>query len=122
MKSINFILCGELVLLTVTLLSTSNPMAEDSSDGQGQAHRNEFLRVLRQGPLVNSSPYQYLSESIFVPKASAEEARLEKLSVAKASSYLEQGAEAWNTSAKCVSCHTNGSYMAYRPALTPSLG
>jgi hypothetical protein len=33
-----------------------------------------------------------------------------------------QGARASNSTAKCVICHTNGSYMAYRPALTETLG
>lgn len=66
--------------------------------------------------------FQYQFESITVPSAKADEPKLEKVSVAKAIEYLEQGTLAWNGSRKCVTCHTNGAYMTVRPALTPRLG
>ncbi len=70
----------------------------------------------------NDGPYQYKFEGIFISPAVADEPKLPELSVAKAVEYLEQGALAWNGERKCVSCHTNGAYMAFRPALTPKLG
>ena len=66
--------------------------------------------------------YQYLFESISVPAATADEPKLEKLDLKAALDYLENGSLAWNASRKCVTCHTNGSYMVTRPALTPKLG
>jgi len=67
-------------------------------------------------------PYQYKFESIFVGPASADEPKLAELSVEKAEAYLDQGALAWNGERKCVSCHTNGTYMQIRPALSTKLG
>jgi squalene-hopene/tetraprenyl-beta-curcumene cyclase len=68
------------------------------------------------------NPPQYQFEQISVPPASADEPRLERVSVRKALDYLDRGALAWNGSRKCVTCHTNGTYMVVRPALTPSAG
>jgi squalene-hopene/tetraprenyl-beta-curcumene cyclase len=42
--------------------------------------------------------------------------------VNKALDYLEHGALAWNGSRKCVTCHTNGTYMVIRPALSARVG
>lgn len=71
---------------------------------------------------ASAEDFQYQFESITIPSATADEAKLEKVSVAKAIDYLERGSLAWNGSRKCVACHTNGIYMTIRPALTPRLG
>ena len=65
---------------------------------------------------------QYQFESIAVPAATADEPKLERVSVSKALEYLEQGALAWNGTKKCVTCHTNGTYMVVRPALSARVG
>ena len=65
---------------------------------------------------------QYENGEIKIPAAKADEAKLEKVSVSKALSYLEQGSLAWSAQRKCVSCHTNGIYMTVMPALSASLG
>ena len=67
-------------------------------------------------------PHQYQFESITIPPASADEPKLERVSVRKALDYLDHGALAWNGSRKCVTCHTNGTYMVVRPALTARAG
>ncbi|MBI3863533.1 MAG: terpene cyclase/mutase family protein [Planctomycetia bacterium] len=67
-------------------------------------------------------PPQYQFEKISVPAASADEPRLERVSVRKALDYLDLGALAWNGSRKCVTCHTNGTYMVVRPALSARAG
>ncbi|MEZ6045912.1 MAG: hypothetical protein R3C11_10120 [Planctomycetaceae bacterium] len=67
-------------------------------------------------------PPQYESEGIAIPPASAEEEIREHFSLEKAAGYLDQGATAWTKSHSCVSCHTNGSYMVMRPALSGVLG
>jgi len=66
-------------------------------------------------------PGQYEAEGIFVAAASAGEPVI-GLSFSKASQHLDQGAIAWSQQKKCISCHTNGTYLFIRPALTKSLG
>ena len=65
---------------------------------------------------------QYEHGAIRVPAATANEAKRESVSVSLAEQYLEQGREAWSGKHKCISCHTNGTYMTLRPALTKTLG
>lgn len=81
-----------------------------------------FLSGIASASFVWAEDFQYQFESITVPPASSEEPRLESVSVKKAVDYLEQGTLAWNGSRKCVTCHTNGTYMTVRPALSPRLG
>lgn len=65
---------------------------------------------------------QYEHADISIPMATADEPKLEKLSVSLAVEYLEKGAVAWNGQRKCITCHTNGTYMSVRPALSATLG
>lgn len=65
---------------------------------------------------------QYELGNIKVPGATADEARLDQVSVPLAVEYLEHGTQVWNGQRKCVTCHTNGIYMTIRPALTEKLG
>lgn len=65
---------------------------------------------------------QYEAEGILIPTATADEKVLGEFSLDAAAKYLEQGAKAWSESRNCISCHTNGSYLQIRPALTPWLG
>jgi len=64
---------------------------------------------------------QYRFESITIPAASQDEP-ITPFSLAKAVRYVDQGALAWSRERKCVSCHTNGTYLQMRPALTSVLG
>ena len=70
---------------------------------------------------VGQDSFQYQGDEITVPVASGDEPRIE-FSLGKALKHLEDGAMAWGQQKKCVSCHTNGSYLFVRPALTDSLG
>jgi len=74
-----------------------------------------------QSKAVAQDAFQYQFEKLTVPPARADEPRI-PLSVKAASSHLDDGATAWSNQRNCVSCHTNGSYLFIRPALTPSLG
>lgn len=65
---------------------------------------------------------QYRADDIVVTGATAAEPLRKEFSLTKAGEYLEQGALAWSRSRKCVTCHTNGTYMVIRPALSPQLG
>lgn len=69
-----------------------------------------------------SSKYQYEYGPIRVPGARASEPVRQSASVALAAEYVEQGAVAWTRDRKCVTCHTNGTYMALRPSLSGPLG
>lgn len=65
---------------------------------------------------------QYQHGEIVVPAFRAGEPRRATVSVPLAEAYLQQGALAWVGSQGCVSCHTTGTYLVTRPALTPQLG
>lgn len=65
---------------------------------------------------------QYEAEGILIEAAKATEPLREGVSLEAAVTYLDQGATAWTAAKNCISCHTNGSYMQTRPALTPILG
>jgi squalene-hopene/tetraprenyl-beta-curcumene cyclase len=65
---------------------------------------------------------QYAHGEISIAKATADEPKLDRLSIPKALDYLEQGTVAWNAQRKCITCHTNGTYMVIRPALSAKLG
>jgi squalene-hopene/tetraprenyl-beta-curcumene cyclase len=66
--------------------------------------------------------YQYRSATVAIARAHAGEPKLEQLSAERALAYIDQGAEAWTETRKCVSCHTNGTYALIRPALSPRFG
>lgn len=72
--------------------------------------------------LLAAEPFQYDFADIKIPAATADEPLRESVSTALAVDYLEHGSMAWNGQRKCVSCHTNGTYMTVRPALSPTLG
>ena len=68
------------------------------------------------------APLQYEHGAIRIPAATFDEAKSEEVSVARAAKYLEDASAAWNGKHQCISCHTNGTYMVVRPALTKTLG
>ena len=65
---------------------------------------------------------QYAFESIAVPAATADEPRRGAVSTRLAVEHLEQGSVAWSGQRRCISCHTNGTYMLARPALAKAIG
>jgi squalene-hopene/tetraprenyl-beta-curcumene cyclase len=65
--------------------------------------------------------YQYHFKDITFARPSPDESKI-PFSPKLALDYMEQGALAWTGERQCVACHTNGSYMAVRPLLTPQLG
>jgi len=82
----------------------------------------EKIFYLFVGPALFAATPQYKAPDITIPAASAGEAVLKKFSLAKANDYLEKGAVAWTRKRGCVTCHTTGTYMQIRPALTLVLG
>ncbi|MCH2201452.1 MAG: hypothetical protein MK102_05760 [Fuerstiella sp.] len=69
----------------------------------------------------NPPDAQYESEGINIPPAHANEP-ITELSIDRAAAYLDQGAVAWTREKQCITCHTNGTYLFIRPALTSTLG
>lgn len=78
--------------------------------------------LLASTPSAQAEKPQYEFQKIVIPAASATEPKRKSLSFKAALDYLEKGAAAWSGDRKCVSCHTNGTYMHLRPGLTKQLG
>ena len=69
--------------------------------------------------------HQYKAEDIEIAAASANESKVESFNretIYAAAKYLDDGAIAWTRSRKCITCHTNGTYMVERPSLTAYFG
>ena len=69
--------------------------------------------------------FQYKSEGIEVPAASADEPKVEKFgpeTIRAAVKYLNDGSLTWVREKSCVACHSTGVYLAERPVLASLLG
>ena len=78
--------------------------------------------ALGEGKKRDYRVHQYHFEEISIARASPDEPKAEAFSLARATSYLEQGAKAWVKDRGCVSCHTTGWYGILRPQLSSYLG
>ena len=65
---------------------------------------------------------QYTFGKIVIPGAFAGEPVRDTFSLSSAVKYIDDGASAWTGQRKCVSCHTNGTYLEVRPSLTEVAG
>ena len=69
--------------------------------------------------------FQYKSEGIEVPAATADEPRVKAFgpdTIKAARKYLDDGAHHWVREKSCIACHSTGVYMVERSALTKFLG
>jgi squalene-hopene/tetraprenyl-beta-curcumene cyclase len=69
--------------------------------------------------------FQYKSEGIEVPAATADEPKVKAFgpdTVKAAAKYLDDGAHYWVREKTCLACHSTGVYMVERSALTKQLG
>jgi squalene-hopene/tetraprenyl-beta-curcumene cyclase len=73
-------------------------------------------------PVFAGDEPQYAFGDVRIPQASANEPVRDRFSLSAAMNYLDGGARAWNGARKCISCHTNGTYMLVRPALAAQIG
>ena len=78
--------------------------------------------VALENPIFAGDDPQYVFGKLVVPKASAAEPIRERFSLTQAVEYLDHGGLAWIGARKCISCHTSGTYMLVRPALTAQVG
>src|SRR4051794_24434863 len=77
------------------------------------------------GAAPKKPAFQYKSEGIEVPAATADEPKVKAFgpdTVRAAAKYLDDGAHYWVREKTCLACHSTGVYMAERPALTKYLG
>ncbi|MGH7172051.1 MAG: hypothetical protein ACRELG_17390 [Gemmataceae bacterium] len=69
--------------------------------------------------------FQYTSEGIAVPAATADEPKVKTFgpeTIKAAAKYLDDGAHYWVREKSCLACHSTGVYMVERSALTKYLG
>jgi squalene-hopene/tetraprenyl-beta-curcumene cyclase len=69
--------------------------------------------------------FQYKSEGIEVPAATADEPRVKAFgpdTVQAAAKYLDDGAHYWVREKSCLACHSTGVYMVERSCVTRQLG
>src|SRR5262249_46006591 len=69
--------------------------------------------------------FQYKSEGIEVPAATADEPKVKSFgapTVMAAAKYLDDGAHFWVRERTCLACHSTGVYLVERSALTKQLG
>jgi squalene-hopene/tetraprenyl-beta-curcumene cyclase len=86
-----------------------------------------LLLVIGTAPGAESRKpaFQYKSEGIEVPAASADEPKVKAFgpdTVKAAAKYLDDGAHSWVRERSCLACHSTGVYMVERSALTKQLG
>jgi squalene-hopene/tetraprenyl-beta-curcumene cyclase len=88
-----------------------------------------FVPVLRAVETPAAAPkkpaFQYKSEGIEVPAATADEPKVAAYgpeTVKAAAKYLDDGAHHWVREKSCIACHSTGVYMVERTALTKQLG
>lgn len=85
-----------------------------------------FLLVIPLALSAQQSPpfepdFQYRHGAIAVPKAHAAEP-VSAYSFQRGLEYLENGALVWVRQAKCVSCHTAGTYLLVRSQMAAAVG
>src|ERR1700734_2242704 len=77
------------------------------------------------GAAPRKPAFQYKSEGIEVPAATADEPKVKAFgpeTVKAAAKYLDDGSHYWVRERSCLACHSTGVYMVERSALTKQLG
>lgn len=108
-------------LLIACLLVAGNSVQADDEPGKSDKPKTAAKRKVGAVP---KPKFQYKSEGIEVPAATADEpkATFGPESILAAAKYLDDGSLSWVREKSCVACHSTGVYLAERPVLTPLLG
>lgn len=80
------------------------------------------VSLARADEAASPKPAQYAFAGLSIPAASADEPLRKQFSLGLSVRHMEEAAQAWSKDRQCISCHTNGSYLLTRPALTVALG
>jgi squalene-hopene/tetraprenyl-beta-curcumene cyclase len=84
-----------------------------------------FVAGLALGADPQKPVFQYKSEGIEVPAATADEPKVKAFgpeTIQAAVRYLDDGAHYWVRERSCLACHSTGVYMVERSVLTNQLG
>jgi squalene-hopene/tetraprenyl-beta-curcumene cyclase len=84
-----------------------------------------FVPGIAFGADPKKPAFQYRSEGIEVPAATADEPKVKVFgpeTVKAAAKYLDDGAHYWVREKSCLACHSTGVYMVERSVLTKQLG
>src|SRR5262245_50870042 len=84
-----------------------------------------FVTGIAWGAEPTRPTFQYKSEGIEVPAATADEPRVKAFgpdTVKAAAKYLDDGAHYWVREKTCLACHSTGVYLVERSAVTKQLG
>jgi len=84
-----------------------------------------IVRGIASAAEPNKPAFQYKSEGIEVPAATADEPKVKTFgpeTLKAAAKYLDDGAHFWVRERSCLACHSTGVYMVERSALTKYLG
>jgi squalene-hopene/tetraprenyl-beta-curcumene cyclase len=84
-----------------------------------------FTAALLPGADTKKPAYQYKSEGIEVPAATADEPKVKAFgpdTVKAAAKYLDDGSLYWVREKSCLACHSTGVYLVERSVLTKQLG
>src|SRR5262245_8267011 len=84
-----------------------------------------FVAGIALGADTKKPAFQYKSEGIEVPAATADEPTVKSFgpeTVKAAAKYLDDGAHYWVREKTCLACHSTGVYMVERSAVTKQLG
>ena len=119
-KSRLFVFLSAAILASLAMTIGTVPQAAAEDD---PAAKEDYAAKPKEVAKPKAAPKpQYAHKDILIEAASADEPVRASFSAAAAVDYLEQGAVAWGKANNCISCHTNGSYLRMRPALSSVLG
>lgn len=111
---------SSIILASVRFAVADEPPKADAAKAQAPAKRKVGAVRAAVKPA-----FQYKSEGIEVPAATADEQKVEKFgpeTIRAAAKYLNDGSLTWVREKSCVACHSTGVYLAERPVLASLLG
>lgn len=109
----------QLTLLLFACTQTALPAVEKPSEVGKRAV------AASTGEAKPKPAFQYQSEGIEVPAATADEPKVSAFgpeTIKAARKYLDEGAVCWVREKSCVACHSTGVYLVERSVLTDLLG
>jgi len=114
-----------IVVWSFIMASVSCLVAEETQKSDAPKTEAPAKRKVGAVRATVKPKYQYKSEGIEVPAASADEPKVAAFgpdTIRAAAKYLDDGSLSWVREKSCVACHSTGVYLAERPALANLLG
>ncbi len=117
-------ICLKTACLSAIIAFGPSSVSADQTDSKAKAD-TQAKRKVGAVRATAKPKFQYKSEGIEVPAASADEPKVEKFgpdTIRAAAKYLDYGSLSWVREKSCVACHSTGVYLAERSALSNLLG